>query len=443
MHERLYANLGVAAALLTVLVAITLSERAAAQVDCPSGTVAITTATRAAATAAGLPTSVACWIPSDPNAGEAAGQAKEYLQQHATSNANISCFNSQFAEDLEKLMQAVPGGPPTITDGYRSPQAQSNLSSQATQVGACGSYHQYGMAADFNNANSQTLLWLRENAPQYGLTPIPSLNLQTGCSRVSSFCDPGHIQIQGPLPPRNQCGICSSNVAGTLAPTGAAQSAAPDDLQYLPQSGTQIPAGYCMVSSQPIIYMPCGTTLPQSQFAPAPIAQPLPAPTPVTSAPSVTPTATPTTSACTPQYYCSNSKVYYQSSSCSTSVFQTCQYGCLGTTCALATTTSSSPAPTDILRQLISLNAATTTASSSLNTSIYTIVQGVLSSQSTTSSQTSQFTQNPAYTSDTFSSGSQSSGDISSQGYTPLQQLLSTLESLLTGFLSYLRLPTL
>src|SRR4051812_6303260 len=83
---------------------------------CPAGTVPI--GDRAAATAAGIPTSAQCWNPNDPNVGQQAGSAKEWLKQHATRDTNISCMNAQFAEKLKKMMEAVPGGVPTIVSGY-------------------------------------------------------------------------------------------------------------------------------------------------------------------------------------------------------------------------------------------------------------------------------------------------------------------------------------
>ena len=181
---------------------------------CPAGTVPIGAGDRTNATAAGIPTSAACWNPSDSTVGNVAGAAKEFIKQHATSNANIACLNAQFAEKLAALMKAAPGGPPTVTDGYRGLAAQAQaLASGASKVGPCGSYHQYGMAADFNNSSAQVTQWLRLNAPQYGLAPVSYSNPTTGCT-PSGFCDLGHIQNGGGLPSRDQCGICATDNGG-------------------------------------------------------------------------------------------------------------------------------------------------------------------------------------------------------------------------------------
>lgn len=185
---------------------------------CPAGTVPIGAGDRTNATAAGIPTSASCWNPSDSTVGTTAGAAKEFIKQHATSDANISCLNAQFAEKLAALMKAAPGGPPVVTAGYRGTGAQAQaLASGASQVGPCGSFHQYGLAADFNNSNSQVTRWLRTNAPQYGLSAIPTLDINTGCSTRSSFCDPAHIQMGGSLPSRDQCGICATDNGGNGA----------------------------------------------------------------------------------------------------------------------------------------------------------------------------------------------------------------------------------
>ncbi|HTR18665.1 MAG TPA: M15 family metallopeptidase [Candidatus Paceibacterota bacterium] len=439
MQGRLYANLGVAMAILFAVAIVSFSERVTAQTTCPSGTVAITEATRADATAVGLPTSVQCWNPSDPNVGQAAGEAKIWLEQHATKSSNISCLNSQFAGQLEKMMQAVPSnlGQVLIDSAYRNPGEQPGLvASGASKVGACGSYHNYGLAADFNDSSKPVINWIRANASQFGLAVIG--NPTSGCFS-SGFCDPAHVQESGPLPPASQCGICSSNGTGVWQGTPVSTTGITnEDFLYTPPAGTQIPAGYCLVSTNPIIYTPCGTT--QTITPLPPVQQSLPPqsvpPTTVTP-PTVTP-AQPI-SACTPQYYCSNNTVYYQSNTCSTSVFQACKYGCLGTTCAFssATTSTSSISPITIVQQLVTPNPITSTTSFSLNSSIYNILQGIFPSQGPTSSQT-QTVQYPTYTSDTFSAGTVSGSTFGSQSYSPFQQLFSSLKSALLGLLSFL-----
>ena len=197
-------------------------------INCPAPSVPIGPGTRAAATAAGIPLSSQCWIPSNNVVGQAAGAAKQFLMQHATKNSNIACLNAQFAENVSKLMQSgVPGGIPMIVDAYRPAAAQTAIfqsGTGATQATACNSYHQYGLAVDFAG-NSSVLQYLRVNAPKFELSPIETLNPLTGCSKLagSTFCDAGHIQMTGSLPPRNQCMVTCNSTTGNgalTAPSG-------------------------------------------------------------------------------------------------------------------------------------------------------------------------------------------------------------------------------
>jgi hypothetical protein len=267
---------------LIMIIAALCAVQVSAQSACPDGTVPIGS-DRATATANGIPTSSQCWTPSDKNIGTAAGDAKAWLRQHATSGANIACLNAQFAEKLKTFMEAVPGGIPTITDAYRGKAAQAQAqASGASQVGPCGSYHQYGLAADFNNSNATTLRWMRLNAPQYGLAPT-GINPVTGCG-TSGFCDPGHIQMAGPLPPEDQCGICNSTGNGVLPPTGGAQS-----------------PGAAILKAIGNFFNPSSNTAPANN--------------------------------CTAQSVCSGNVLMYQSATCTMTVQQTCTAGCANGAC--------------------------------------------------------------------------------------------------------------
>jgi len=326
--------------LLLVVTGATLfcAAPALAQTACPAGTVAITTATRADATAAGVPTSSACWDPKSTTTGQADGEAKAYLAQHATKSVNVACFNAQFAIDLAALMKAVPGGPPTITSGPRSAADQVKAqASGASQVGACHSYHQYGLAADFNTTNSKTLLWMRINAPQFGLTRIPALSVQTGCSlKGTGFCDPAHIQISGALPPTNQCGVCSaSTYTGTQPDTGTPQSGDDDSRYNTPGNIDYLP--YTPPVNAPTFSTPLGMlSTPMMSSLPS-----MAAPTPVTPVATTPTTATtPQQPICTPTFTCTSGTMYYQTSSCTTQVYQVCSNGCNGNSCAAATSTA-------------------------------------------------------------------------------------------------------
>src|SRR3989344_1170183 len=161
----------------------------------PSGCVPITSAEmRNVARWAGIPDSVNCWNPNDPNVGQAAGDAKQWLAQHASKGSNISCLDAEFAQKVKRFMESVPGGPPTIISAYRPPEAQVALvRSGASKAGPCESYHNYGLAVDFNNTSQ--ISWMRANAWVHGINIIGAW-------------DPNHFQdARGRF---GQCGKCSN-----------------------------------------------------------------------------------------------------------------------------------------------------------------------------------------------------------------------------------------
>ncbi|OLF38095.1 MULTISPECIES: LysM peptidoglycan-binding domain-containing protein [unclassified Psychrobacter] len=51
-----------------------------------------------------------------------------------------------------------------ITDGYRSPKAQDQLSSKVTSAGALQSYHQYGLAIDVVSVTNEEITYLKSNS---------------------------------------------------------------------------------------------------------------------------------------------------------------------------------------------------------------------------------------------------------------------------------------
>ena len=284
-----------------------------AETTCPNtGDVPITAATRAAATIAGIPTTMNCWNPKDPNVGEAVGEAKLWLAQHATKNSNISCMNANFAKKLQRFLQAVPGGPPQITDGYRDPSKQAALvRSGASRAGYCVSYHNYGLAADFNNNSKAQTAWMRANSRAYGINTIGGW-------------DPNHFQdADGRY---GQCGSCA-NAGGEGTLPSYQTRPYPDDYYYYQATGQPFSLG------QP----------PMMQSAPAPF------PTTPTQAPTQTQTQNPATNQpqiCDPKLSCTGNVTYYQTSSCTTQVYQVCQYGCSTTGSACATSTSTAATST-------------------------------------------------------------------------------------------------
>src|SRR3989338_140979 len=136
----------------------------------------------------------ACYNPSDAVIGQAAESAKEWLRKHASKVSNISCLDAEFAQKVKRFMEAVPGGPPTIISAYRPPEAQVALvRSGASKAGPCQSYHNYGLAVDFNNTSQ--ISWMRANSWTYGINIIGAW-------------DPNHFQdARGRF---GQCGQCSN-----------------------------------------------------------------------------------------------------------------------------------------------------------------------------------------------------------------------------------------
>ena len=120
--------------------------------------------------------------------------------------ADVSDLNPVFASRLAQLRDALTkaGIANSIVSGYRSPEYQGRMfaNHQAKQAGQplpypndeapavvappWRSFHNYGLAADFNLANDADYARLASIAPQFGLTGI-------GAS------DKGHIQLGGDL----------------------------------------------------------------------------------------------------------------------------------------------------------------------------------------------------------------------------------------------------
>ena len=294
MEAASFARRGVLVAVVIAAAIIFCASRlASAQSSCPAGNQPAGEGDIATMKAAGIVNAVVgmCWNPSNPAAGAAAGDAKQWLEQHATTEARISCLNAQFAEKLQKLMQAVPGGVPTITSAYRDiASEQKNIQTGAASLSnPCQSYHLHGLAADFNNSSKQTMQWLRENASAYGLSPVTNANPSTGCT-ASGFCDTGHIQMAGAIPAGDQCGVCNASGSGTL-PANSVQtpsSAITQAVQQFfgPQAGitqtpglgangpssgvTQLPGGiqaYCVATT--IMYQDSSGNVTQGQICPS------------------------------------------------------------------------------------------------------------------------------------------------------------------------------
>lgn len=171
-----------------VLILLVTASKASADI---AGTVPIG-ADRTIASWAGIPDNVQVWNPNDPSIGKAAGEAKQYIAQHAqdlrnskapVSNPdNIKNLNSAFAQCLAKFMQAYmkmyPSDKITIVSAFRcgprsDPKINCNRNDNSNAGGAGGSNHQIGVAADIDPGhgavNSRVQAFARAN-PQFGIT---------------------------------------------------------------------------------------------------------------------------------------------------------------------------------------------------------------------------------------------------------------------------------
>ena len=365
----------------------------------------------------------------------------------------ISGLNGSFAICAAQFMQAFQqkyGGSLSITRAYFTTQCEANLCVNNKGCGALNnnpnpvSNHTRGLALDVTASVGQaTLAQFAQANPQFGvcfpfssayhssfvdnvhmiLAGIPGSEPNgPGCSNVKQACsagnfDPNTIVTPPPAPP-----VTSGNTTPT--PTSGIANAVRNFFNPPPQAATY---------AQPTSVTPISST-------------------PVS-------TATTQGGVCTAQYSCSNNTVYYQSDSCTSSVFQACQYGCSGTVCAPAplgatssvstlqnflNATTSSPGLT-ALQQFVNVpatiaSAVGTSATLSLNSSIYNIVQGELSQPQAAGSASSSFIGNSGYVQQTLMSGDAAEQtSYSAQYASPLSQLFINLQSALGNLLTFLQ----
>ena len=252
------------------------------------------------------------------------------LTKSKQSPDHVQGLNSDFACRLFKFLKAADaeGKNVTLNSGYRSIPRQAEIYRVFMANGGRGapvappgrSKHNYGIAYDLHydgrhsnfglgNGNTARCLqalpsckWAHDNAAKYGL-------------RYPMLIEPWHIE------------------PGTAV----------KGMQQLPSD----PAYWASDS---------GTNYNGAPFVPY---QPLPQPNIMNSpAPIGTPSQTPTTQTqnqttnqpqiCDPKLSCSGNVTYYQTSSCTTQVYQVCQYGCSTTGSACATSTSTAATSTSI-----------------------------------------------------------------------------------------------
>jgi len=229
------------------------------------GSVAITSETRAAATAAGIPTFCDQWIPGQPYVGQEVGEAKVRLNQTwcggraaqcslsgTTYTSTVEGLDPQFAVCADKFMTQLRQIDPSAC-------IRSAFRSTAHQVCACGgnangvrgkcapagrSYHQKGLAIDVTSRVSSQQLW--QVAGQSGLGNPASLHSS----------DPSHIQPAGGSANCSSIGYIppdSGSVPPISSPTSVFTQAIRQALgMSAPQPATSQPA----VSSQPVSTSP-------------------------------------------------------------------------------------------------------------------------------------------------------------------------------------------
>lgn len=312
------------------------------------------------------------------------------------------------------------GGARRLLSAYLQNPAQSACALLPSQCSA----NQSVMAG---RSLAQLINWAAQKMQASGVPNIPG-NFQDS-SGVSYAYSYGDIQSSNFLP---------ANTPIPANPYGADATVFPSTT-----NGTPSPTS----SSLPISSLP--TTANPTATNPSTAAQPTAASTAATSG-----------SACTPQYYCSNNTVYYQSNSCSTSVFQACMYGCLGTICAQSPAVSSSSASLytqsssalgatlqpsgSIGNPVIVGTAATSTSivslvSSSSSTSTFSdtiVANDQTPTQGSLTAASSSFDGAATYDTDTLTANSPSQTYASAPS--PLFGILDQLKSILSGLLSYL-----
>ncbi|MEK7601381.1 MAG: M15 family metallopeptidase [Patescibacteria group bacterium] len=253
-----------------------------------------------------------------------------YLEsKRENGGVDVAHLNPDFACRLYRFIKAsdAEGKRIKITSGYRSIAKQADLYRACQARGNCTtvappgrSKHNYGIAVDLTfdgvwpntpkgNTNTVACIqrylscrWAHEKSSTYGL-------------RWPMVYESWHIE------------------PGTAV-----------------RGGEQLPSDPAYWSSD------SGTNYNGAPFVPY---QPLPQPSIMNSpAPAVTPTQTPTTQTqtqtpstnqpqvCDPKLSCSGNVTYYQTSSCTTQVYQVCQYGCSTTGSACATSTSTAATST-------------------------------------------------------------------------------------------------
>lgn len=158
-----------------------------------------------------------------------------FLRKNAVPGANTKCIDPEFAKKLKSFMEATyaaTGHMPQISEdgGWRSAVNQNRAAAAGnSSVRAGGSPHNYGLAADFNNAPTHVVRWMRDNVSNtrdrsrsgFGLQTIG--NQRDGCG-LSFGCDGKHFELVNWQAHAGSTGGCTDPGNDGLGAPGPAQS---------------------------------------------------------------------------------------------------------------------------------------------------------------------------------------------------------------------------
>lgn len=235
--------------LLVPSLAFAVGETPSAAGGCPTGTVLITAATRAQATAAGIPESSNCWDPKNTAVGAEAGDAKRTLRGllcppnsnnygGAGPEQTIEKLNPAFAGCAAKFLSDAKQRMPSLClrEGYRTVEKQQEYAREYLNGGgiACtkgaGCEHPSGIAIDVNVSSEAEYMRLWNDATQYGLifylrsrdkvhfVPIAARNGSRSGACLTTGYTPGG---QSPYTPNNWSPYGQSAPLGYGQPIGS------------------------------------------------------------------------------------------------------------------------------------------------------------------------------------------------------------------------------
>lgn len=422
--------------MLAALSLVCFSGRSIAATQCPNPGERPATANDAVVKDGTLPIGT-CYNPNTVGINQSAESAVSYLLSlprsgSALNNASITSLNSSFAMCAANFLKAFTGkyGNVTITSGYRSSAYDAAMCRNNTACGALMNNpnpmgnHQKGLAMDVNAGANQTLMnQFAQQNPQFGVCFPFSLGGVTGAGKPDTV----HMILAG-IPGSEPNGAGCKGV--TKACTGSnfnpnnipAVVAAPNANTFIAPASPnqQIPAGYCLANTNPLIYVPCSSApqtaqpAPITSTAPASVAQGAAATTPtiVQTSPLSVPTASSATS--------------------SANVFS----NLLQTQPLVLPSTASSAI--QALNIVTNLGAAASSSSAFLNQNLNSIVNDIVPGNATGTVAALVPTGTIA---DTWQStfGAPSYATPTTVFASPFQQILGSLKSILTNLLSYLQ----